>query len=77
MKKIVLGLWFVLLALVLNAQDVTIKRDSEVMDSTKFSGLVKRYEQIIMADREELALLKIDLLGPLLYAMSAEDSAKS
>ena len=61
----------------LSAQDVSISRNSEVMDSTKFSSLIKRYEQIIMADREELALFKIDLLGPLLYALSAEDSAKS
>ncbi len=77
MQKIVLGAWFVLLVSGLSAQDVSISRNSEVMDSTKFSSLIKRYEQIIMADREELALFKIDLLGPLLYALSAEDSAKS
>ncbi|MEM9857452.1 MAG: hypothetical protein AAF843_08855 [Bacteroidota bacterium] len=77
MQKIVLGAWFVLLVSSLSAQDVSISRNSEVMDSTKFSSLIKRYEQIIMADREELALFKIDLLGPLLYALAAEDSAKS
>ena len=77
MRKIVLFVWLLLPASVLHAQDVSIKRDSELMDSARFSGLIKRYEQIIMADREELALLKIDLLGPLLYAMSGEDSAKS
>ena len=76
-QKIVLGAWFTLLISGLSAQDVSISRDSEVMDSSKFSGLLKRYEQIIMADREELALFKIDLLGPLLYTMSGEDSAKS
>lgn len=77
MRRIVLAVWFVLVVAGLSAQDVSISRDTEVMDSTKFSGLLRRYEQIIMADREELALLKIDVLGPLLFLLSAEDSSKS
>ena len=77
MRQIVLAVWFVLVVTGLSGQDISISRNTEVMDSSKFSGLLKRYEQIIMADREELALIKIDLLGPLLFSLSGVDSSRS
>ena len=58
------------------AQEVSIESSTEEMDSAKFSGLLQRYEKLIMAEREELTLVKVDLLGPLLHVMSGIDTAK-
>lgn len=60
----------------LTAQDVSVESSTEEMDSVKFSKLIRSYEKIIMAEREELTLMKVDLLGPLLYVMSGIDSSK-
>jgi len=76
MKRTVLLIIFTSLVAILKAQDVKVESGSEEMDSTKFSKLVKSYQHIIMAEREELTLIKVDLLGPLLYVMSGIDSSK-
>lgn len=53
-------------------QTVTTESSTEEMDTAKFSGLKKSYDRIIMAEREELMLFKIDLLGPLFYAIASD-----
>jgi hypothetical protein len=51
-------------------EKVTLQTNEEEMDSTRFSGLLHSYNQIIRARSEELVLFKIDLLGPALYGFS-------
>ena len=58
------------------AQEVSVESSIEQMDSAKFSRLIRSYEELIMAEREELTLIKFDLIGPLLYAISGVDTAK-
>jgi len=76
MKRQLINILTIVCCLRLFAQEVSIESTTEEMDSAKFSGLMQRYEKIIMAEREELTLIKLDLLGPLLYAMSGIDTAK-
>ncbi|MEL6560289.1 MAG: hypothetical protein AAFQ94_19020 [Bacteroidota bacterium] len=74
MKNVLITTVFLLLAQVALGQKVTVESSTEEMDTAKFSGLKKSYNRIIMAEREELTLFKIELLGPLLYAITDVDS---
>ncbi len=76
MKRLLLYISIVIPCSGLLAQEVSIESSTEEMDSTKFSGLIQSYEKLIMAEREELTLIKVDLLDPLLYIMSGIDTAK-
>lgn len=58
------------------AQDVSTEATTEEVDSVKFSKLLRSYREIAMVEREEVTLVKIDLLGPTLFAMSEIDTAK-
>ncbi|MEO9869616.1 hypothetical protein [Ekhidna sp.] len=76
MKKLSLLIILALITIPLCAQDTSIESSTEQMDSVKFSRLVKSYRGIVMAEREETTLVKLDLFGPLLYLMSGIDTAK-
>ena len=76
MKKIVLPLIGLMATFWLSAQKIEVASSTEEMDTAKFSGLINSYQKVIMAEREELTLIKVDLLGPLLYALSGIDTAK-
>ena len=76
MKKIILYLVILCMCVAALAQEVTVESGTEEMDSTRFSGLINSYEKLIMAERDELTLIKVDLLGPFLYVMSGIDSSK-
>ena len=76
MKKTLLYMACLLCLSILHAQNVEVTSTTEEMDTAKFAGLIKSYEKLIMAEREELTLIKVDLLGPLLYAMSGIDTAR-
>lgn len=56
------------------AQKVTVESSTEEMDTARFAGLKKSYNRIIMAEREELTLFKLEILGPLLYSITSIDS---
>jgi len=64
------------LPILLWSQDVKIESGSEEMDTVKFSSLIKTYEKVIMTEREEKTLVKVDLLGPFFYVLSGIDSSK-
>ena len=68
MKRIViiLGLYFTFSTVF--AQEV--ESSEEQLDSANFSALLKAYNSVIQVHEEELTLIKVDLLGPLLYSMS-------
>lgn len=71
MKRILLALAFVFKSSVLLlAQEATLETSEEEIDSTTFSALLKTYNQVIRADKEEVNLIKVDLLGPILYSLS-------
>ncbi len=77
MKKTLLIICFsLILAPMLYGQRVSVESTTEEIDTVKFNKLVKGYNRIIMAEREELSLLTLDLIGPLLYVMSGIDSTK-
>ncbi len=76
MKKLLLII-SVLITLCSKAQETSVESSTEQMDSIKFSKLLKSYREIVMVEREELALIKIDLLGPALHLMSGIDTAKN
>jgi hypothetical protein len=51
-------------------EKVTFQTGEEEMDTSRFAGLLRTYNQVIRAQEEELTLIKLDLLGPALYAFS-------
>ncbi len=75
MRKL-LSIILLIIGYSLLAQDVTIESSTEEVDSASFSKLVRSYNRIIMAEREEVTLVKLDLLGPLLYGLSGIDTTK-
>ncbi|NQZ76503.1 MAG: hypothetical protein HRT61_10400 [Ekhidna sp.] len=75
-KRILLPIVPLFLGSLIYAQQVSMESSTEEMDSAKFSGLIQSYQKLIMTEREELTLIKVDLLGPLLYVMSGIDTAK-
>lgn len=72
--------WHTLLVLLLLAaaartaqaqqEKVTLQTGEEEMDTSRFTGLLRTYNQVIGAREEELTLVKLDLTGPVLYAFS-------
>ncbi len=68
MKRIVIILGMFLTFSMAFAQE--IESSEEELDSANFSTLLRTYNSIIKVHEEELTLIKIDLLGPLLYSMS-------
>lgn len=76
MRKVLLYVTGICCTVLLCGQEVEVTSSTEEMDTAKFAGLIRSYEKLIMAEREELTLIKIDLLGPLLYTLSGIDTAK-
>ena len=76
MKRLSIYIIAVCLSTSLWAQEVQIDSTTEQMDTARFASLIKAYEKVVMTEREELTLIKVDLLGPLLYAMSGIDTAR-
>jgi hypothetical protein len=77
MKQIGWPTWIVFLALGITVQTVqaqeekvTLQTREEEMDTSRFTGLLRTYNQVIRAQEEELTLVKLDLVGPVLYALS-------
>lgn len=56
--------------LVVLGQQEVLEISEEELDSTNFSTLLNAYNKVIRADKEEITLLKLDLLGPLLYSFA-------
>lgn len=74
MKRAFIMINFIFSFAMVFGQEVKVESSTEEMDSTKFSALLVTYNRIVMAKREELALFKVDLLGPLLFSLSGNDS---
>jgi hypothetical protein len=72
MRKLVilLGLLSTLQTVSAQEEKVTVETSEEAMDSSRFSRLLRSYNQLIRVREEERVLLKVDLLGPALYALS-------
>ncbi|MBD0256073.1 MAG: hypothetical protein ICV83_10165 [Cytophagales bacterium] len=51
-------------------EKVTLQTGEEEMDTSRFAGLLRTYNQVVRAREEERTLIKVDLLGPALYAFS-------
>jgi hypothetical protein len=51
-------------------EKVTIERSEEEMDTARFAHLVNSYNHVIRANEEKKQLIKIDLIGPVLYLFS-------
>ncbi len=51
-------------------ENVTLQTTEEEMDTSRFAGLLRTYNQVVRVREEELTLIKLDLLGPALYAFS-------
>ncbi len=75
-KRALLITHLTLMAASLLAQETPVQSSSEEMDSVKFSKLVQSYRDIVMIEREETTLIKLDLFGPLLYVLSGIDTTK-
>jgi hypothetical protein len=61
-------------------EKVTIERSEEEMDTTRFAYLLDSYNRVIRAKEEKRQLIKIDLIGPVLYLFSLgerNDSTKN
>ena len=71
MKRILIVAFVIILCSnILRGQDVIIESSQEELDSADFSSLLKTYNDVIRVHEEEFTLIKIDLLGPLLYSFS-------
>ncbi len=72
MQKLILLLVLIAAVQAARAQEekITIETGEEEMDTNRFTGLLRSYNQVIRAQEEELTLIKIDLLGPVLYTLS-------
>lgn len=77
MKRVLIFIWVVVInSATVFAQDILLEMSEEELDTARFSSLLTKYNQVIRADEEETELLKIDLLGPILYGLSGIDTAE-
>jgi len=61
-------------------EKITIERSEEEMDTARFAHLLDSYNHVIRANEEKKQLIKIDLIGPVLYLFSLgerNDSSKN
>jgi len=74
MKNTLIILSLMLICSFASGQSVKVESSTEEMDTTKFKGLKRGYNRIIMAEREELTLVKVDLLGLFGFLVTNIDS---
>jgi hypothetical protein len=68
--KWISSICIILFSLPALAQRVEIDTTTEEMDNTLYNKMIKRYEEVVRIEQEELRLVKLDLLGPVAYALS-------
>ena len=76
MRKLFVLLGFITGLCGVQAQEVSVANTTEQLDTASLSKLGQRYEALIMAEREELTLIKLDLLGPFFFGLSNMDTTK-
>lgn len=73
MKKYIIYMFGLYTSTILFSQQQEVAGATEEMDSVKFYKLKKSYERLVMVEREELTLIKVDLLGPMVYAFNKDN----